>query len=269
MAKIPTPLSIPASSIWLPDPDAAEGGFVPAQRRVVARRCGSATWELLWGRGALQAGSAALLEAWVVECSDTDAKALQGADTGPTVDWVTAAEVCALLRAAGLPNLVVAGLLCTTPANVSRLTRLSDSCDLIRQCIRRGHLTPGHGRILAALPREQQEHWTRQALGHRWSVRSLEAALADAKSGLTRQAAPDTSRFLDRLGEALGTRAELTGGHLRLACYSAEEAKGLMERLAQGPEVQCLPASAAMWLSVPAPDYDQLYALTGHLVPSE
>lgn len=227
---------------------------------------GSRAWELVWGRRLLSSVPGGdSTDAWVLNCADPVPPAsLPGDVVNPT--WTELADACLALRGLSLSASQVATTLQVTPAEVSRLTGLARASHKLRESVHTGRLSPGHARLLTKLPYTEQDRWTDTAVAHRWSVRQLQAAMAGALEDAARREAPDTAAFLSRLGEVLGTRVELQGGQLRMACYSAEEAKGLMERLADGPEVEVTPSNAPMWLCVPAPDNDQLYSLTGHLI---
>lgn len=266
MAKIRKPSPLPVELIQLPAGASDAPGYPGNSGQVVVRQVGEDAWELVWGRAGLLRPSGGKVSAWVVQCAPEAASELLSSDVALPHPWHALVGLCAALRALQLPNHAVAALLDVTPAEVSRLTKMRDACSTLQDAVAAGSISPGHARLLAMLPIADQPHWTRKAVAHGWSVRQLEGALSDERAGVVRREAPDTASFLTRLGEVLGTRAVLEGGQLRLACFSVEEAKGLMERLAQGPEVQETAAKAPMWLCVPATNNDQLYALTGHLI---
>ncbi|MGZ1522210.1 ParB/RepB/Spo0J family partition protein [Xanthomonas citri] len=192
-------------------------------------------------------------------------EALKAADDRDAT-WTQLADAAAALRAAGVPSVEIAALLSLHPADITRLSDLNQACDKLRGLVSSGQISAGHSRILAKLDHPDQAHWSGWCLAHKPSVKQLAQAIAGKEKAAARLDAPDLGPFLAQLSEALGTAVELEDGELRLAFYSPEEVKGLMERLSRGPDGTSSPASSPSWLRIPITDNDCLHELTGHLI---
>ena len=108
-------------------------------------------------------------------------------------------------------------------ANALRLLSLPDS---IKQYVRDGKLTAGHGRALLALPPERREPMARRAVDEELSVRALEklahdAAPKRARANATAQrATSDGDAFVERLRYKFATHVRIVqherGGTIEL-----------------------------------------------------
>lgn len=203
------------------------------------------------------------ITAWIVPEDSLDA--LQTADT-PEATWTQLAIAVGVLRAAGVPSVAIAHLLQLHAADITRLARLNKACEKLKHLVGVGKLSAGHARQIATFPHAEQIAWCEWCLARKASVRQLEIAISDARRGKVEREAPDLGPFLRQLSEALGTEVHLENGELRLAFYSADEAKGLMTRLAAGPSGACPPSTTPSWLRIPVLNNDDLHELTGHLV---
>ncbi|MBR6030308.1 MAG: ParB/RepB/Spo0J family partition protein [Clostridia bacterium] len=130
-------------------------------------------------------------------------------------------------------------------ANLLRLLALPEE---IRNLIRDGQLSAGHGRALAGIEDpEAQLALAREAAEKGYSVREVEQlaagrkAPAERRGPIRRVLTAELSELEDRLREATGMRAVLTGsekkGRIVLTYYSREELDQLcelMNRLAEG-----------------------------------
>jgi ParB family transcriptional regulator, chromosome partitioning protein len=97
-------------------------------------------------------------------------------------------------------------------ANALRLLSLPDS---IKQYVRDGKLTAGHGRALLALPPERREPMARRAVDEELSVRALEKLAQDAAPKRTRATSPaqrastDDDAFVERLRFKFATQVRV------------------------------------------------------------
>jgi ParB family chromosome partitioning protein len=111
-----------------------------------------------------------------------------------------------------------------TVANALRLLSLSDT---IKQYVRDGKLSAGHGRALLALPAERRETMARRAIDEELSVRALERLGQDAGAQRTtrvatpaRRAGTDDEALVERLRYRFATHVRLVaqerGGTIEL-----------------------------------------------------
>ncbi len=108
-------------------------------------------------------------------------------------------------------------------ANALRLLSLSDS---IKQYVREGKLTAGHGRALLALPPERREPMARRAVDEELSVRALEKLAQDAApkraraNATAQRASSDDDAFVERLRYKFATQVRIVqherGGTIEL-----------------------------------------------------
>ena len=108
-------------------------------------------------------------------------------------------------------------------ANALRLLSLPDS---IKQFVRDGKLTAGHGRALLALPPERREAMARRAVDEELSVRALEKLAHDAApkrpraNATAQRASSDDDAFVERLRYKFATQVRLVqherGGTIEL-----------------------------------------------------
>jgi ParB family chromosome partitioning protein len=115
-------------------------------------------------------------------------------------------------------------------ANALRLLSLPDS---IKQFVRDGKLTAGHGRALLAMPPERRESMARRAVEDELSVRALEKLAQDAAPQRTRTKTPaqrangDHDAFVERLRYKFATQvrvvAQERGGTIELRYSDASD----------------------------------------------
>ncbi len=108
-------------------------------------------------------------------------------------------------------------------ANTLRLLSLPDS---IKQFVREGKLTAGHGRALLAMPAERRESMARRAVDDELSVRALEKLAQDAAPKRARANTPpqradgDRDAFVERLRFKFATQVRVVqherGGTIEL-----------------------------------------------------
>jgi ParB family chromosome partitioning protein len=115
-------------------------------------------------------------------------------------------------------------------ANALRLLSLPDS---IKQFVRDGKLTAGHGRALLAMPAERRESMARRAVDEDLSVRALEKLAQDAAPKRTRASVPaqrattDDDAFVERLRFKFATHVRVVqherGGTIELRYSDASD----------------------------------------------
>lgn len=115
-------------------------------------------------------------------------------------------------------------------ANALRLLSLPDS---VKQLVREGKLTAGHGRALLALPPERREPMARRAVDEELSVRALEKLAQDATpkrarpSASPRRANSDHDAFVERLRYKFATQVRVVqhdrGGTIELRYADASD----------------------------------------------
>jgi len=123
-------------------------------------------------------------------------------------------------------------------ANALRLLSLPDS---IKQFVREGKLTAGHGRALLAMPAERRESMARRAVDEELSVRALEKLAQDAAPKRPRTSAPaqradgDHDAFVDRLRQKFATHVRVVqherGGSIELRYSDASDLLRLADLL--------------------------------------
>lgn len=213
---------------------AAFGVLVPV---IVRERAGG--YELIAGERRLRASQAAGLQAIpaIVRPSD-DREALEVA----IIENLQRENLDALEEAMGFAHLMEAyaftqeqvaervGKSRPSIANAVRLLSLPDS---IKQFVRDGKLTAGHGRALLAMPPERRESMARRAVEEELSVRALEKLAQDAAPQRTRTKPPaqrangDHEAFVERLRYKFATQvrvvAQERGGTIELRYADASD----------------------------------------------
>jgi ParB family chromosome partitioning protein len=206
---------------------AAFGVLVP----VIVRERGDG-YELIAGERRLRAAQAAGLQTIpaIVRPSD-DREALEVA----IIENLQRENLDALEEAMGFAHLVEAyeftqeqvaervGKSRPAIANALRLLSLPDS---VKQLVRDGKLTAGHGRALLAMPPERREAMARRAVAEDLSVRALEKLAHDTLPKRTRASAPaqrassDDDAFVERLRFKFATQVRVVqqerGGTIEL-----------------------------------------------------
>jgi ParB family chromosome partitioning protein len=151
----------------------------------------------------------------------------------------------------GLTHQEIADQVGLTRSAVTNQIRLNDLDDGLRELVRTGSLSAGHGRTLLAITNlETRLKLARDAMRHGWSVRELErrtrqAPRTGAVAASLSQAADATRRqheaLARQLGTHLGTRVRInTGrkkgsGQLVIDFYDLDQFDGLMNRFGFTP----------------------------------
>lgn len=175
-------------------------------------------------------------------------------------DGVRSTEIAALL---GHPN----------KPEVWRWAALADASPALRDAVLEGALSPGHLRPLLSMPPSRQTEWATRARRGRWSVRQLTAAIRAENAPAPALSSADIQSLENVLAERLGTGVKLhwsdnpSQGHsLSIDWCDIESLKGVLERLAAGPEA--LPSRPVIprKLTIPLANADELAAVTDHLI---
>jgi ParB family chromosome partitioning protein len=118
--------------------------------------------------------------------------------------------------------------------NLLRLLKLEDE---VQGLVRSGRLSEGHARTLAGIhDGTRQGALARKAVKEGLSVRALEALVnqpVPKGKPAVKSLLPEMAEFQDRLQEALGVRAQVSGsltkGRILLRYNSSEELEGIYE----------------------------------------
>lgn len=175
-------------------------------------------------------------------------------------DGVRPTEIARLL---GHPN---------TP-EVWRWAALAEAHPSLRDAVLDGSLTPGHLRPILRMPLSDQADWTARARRGRWSVRQLAAAVKSANSPAPAFSSADVQSVENALTAQLGCGVRLKWSDAPGAMHSlsidwcdVESLKGVIERLAAGPEASAQRPVIARQLVIALANAEELGALTDHLI---
>lgn len=119
-------------------------------------------------------------------------------------------------------------------ANTLRLLSLSEP---IRQALREGRLTEGHGKVLLSMPDEKKQlEMAKKILLHNLTVRQVESQVGPSRRSRKSQTGdPEFSEYERAITEALGTKVVLTGkrggGKITIEFYSEEELEGIVNKI--------------------------------------
>ena len=210
------------------------------------------------------------LDAWIVECSPAEGAQIAAADQLNASD-AQLAQAVTLLRSKGVPSVHIAKALGLRPWGVSRLAAANGAGERLTAVLSKGSLPFSHTRLLAPMPPADQAIWTERAVAGAWSYRRLEREIALAGQPPSPQGSPDLGAFVSQLSEQLGTEVQLewpddrAKRRLILTWYSPEDLKGLLAKLAAGPETT-VTSTIRRELVIALDSADDLDALTGHLV---
>lgn len=211
-----------------------------------------------------------VVAAWQIDCADSEAEQIAAADRRDA-SLPQIAQAIALLRAKGLPSVAIAAALGLRPWDISRLAAANSTGERLSSALAKGLLPFSHARLLSPLPGPMQASWTERAIAGRWSYRKLERELQEAAKPVDAANAPDLGAFASQLAEQLGTQVDLewpddpAKRRLTLSWYGPEDLKGLMAKLAAGPEAtSSKPIRRELVLQLATTD--ELDALTGHLL---
>jgi len=132
-------------------------------------------------------------------------------------------------------------LLGVSRAQISNLLRLLNLDGRIQHWMKQGHLSEGHGKLLASLPPEKQYWFAYEAIKKEWSVGTLDDAIKalDEKKRETsnaRRASALVSPIEKQLTEQLGFPMKLTinkneAGSFRIPFHSRDQMQNILEKL--------------------------------------
>lgn len=132
-------------------------------------------------------------------------------------------------------------LLGVSRPQVSNLLRLLNLDARIQHWMKQGHLSEGHGKILAGLPEEKQYWFAYEAIKKEWSVGTLDDAIKamDEKkrqASIARKSSPITSPIEKQLAEQLGFPMKVTinkneAGSFRIPFHNREQMHLILEKL--------------------------------------
>ena len=162
---------------------------------------------------------------------------LQREDLNPVE---AALGIRALMADCGYTQEMAAQRLAKSRPAVANLLRLLNLPEEVLDLLRSGALSAGHGRVLAGLDTaEEQLALARECVEKGWSVRELEALAAggrktpERRKPVRRVLTPELRDLEDRLREATGMRAVLTGsekkGRIVLSYSTPEELEQLYQ----------------------------------------
>lgn len=119
-------------------------------------------------------------------------------------------------------------------ANTLRLLSLPEP---IRQALREGRLSEGHGKVLLSVPDEKRQlEMAKKILLHNLTVRQVESQVGPSRRSRKSQTGdPEFAEFEQAITEALGTKVRLTGkrkgGKITIEFYSEEELEGIVKKI--------------------------------------
>jgi len=132
-------------------------------------------------------------------------------------------------------------LLGVSRSQISNLLRLLNLDERIQHWMKQGHLSEGHGKLLASLPRDKQYWFAYEAIKKEWSVGTLDdaiKALSEKKreSSNTRKTSALVSPIEKQLTEQLGFPMKLTinkneAGSFRIPFHSRDQMQTILEKL--------------------------------------
>lgn len=133
----------------------------------------------------------------------------------------------------------VGTLLGMSRVHVTNLLRLLNLDARIQHWMKQGHLSEGHGKLLASLPLEKQYWYAYEAIKKCWSVHVLEQAikaLNDGKNGVSRKSTAPNSLLEGQLSEQFGYPIKVSlnkneTGHFRIHFHDREHMQKILEKL--------------------------------------
>jgi ParB family chromosome partitioning protein len=135
----------------------------------------------------------------------------------------------------------IAMLLGVSRPQVSNLLRLLNLDARIQHWMKQGHLSEGHGKILAGLPEDKQYWFAYEAIKKEWSVGTLDDAIKamDEKkrhASIARKSSPIASPIEKQLTEQFGFQMNVTinkneAGSFRIPFHSREQMHIILEKL--------------------------------------
>jgi ParB family chromosome partitioning protein len=132
-------------------------------------------------------------------------------------------------------------LLGVSRSQISNLLRLLNLDERIQHWMKQGHLSEGHGKLLASLPPDKQYWFAYEAIKKEWSVGTLDdaiKALSEMKqeTGNKRKTSILVSPIEKQLTEQLGFPMKLTinkneAGSFRIPFHSRDQMQTILEKL--------------------------------------
>lgn len=132
-------------------------------------------------------------------------------------------------------------LLGVSRAQVSNLLRLLNLDERIQHWMKQGHLSEGHGKVLASLPAEKQYWFAYECIKKEWSVGTLDDAIKalDEKkreASIARKSSPIASPIEKQLTEQFGFQMKVAinkneAGSFRIPFHSREQMHSILEKL--------------------------------------
>ncbi len=153
----------------------------------------------------------------------------------------TARGLARLAKEFGLTHDAIAHRIGKSRVYVSNYLRLVNLAREVQCWLEDAHLSLGHAKILAGLPRSTQITLARRAIRNGWSVRGLEKNARKGHNHKSDASSSDTDAELRELARdlsaQLGNATNVTyqpqtgNGELRIQFHSLDEFEGLLERL--------------------------------------
>lgn len=134
----------------------------------------------------------------------------------------------------------VGALLGMSRVHVTNLLRLLNLDARIQHWMKQGHLSEGHGKLLASLPLEKQYWFAYEAIKKCWSVHVLEQALKaldDNKNGFAnKKSTTPNSLFENQVSEQFGYPIKISlnkndTGYFRIHFHDREHMQKILEKL--------------------------------------
>jgi ParB family chromosome partitioning protein len=132
-------------------------------------------------------------------------------------------------------------LLGVSRAQISNLLRLLNLDERIQHWMKQGHLSEGHGKLLASLPHDRQYWFAYEAIKKEWSVGTLDDAIKSLdekkrETSLARKASVLASPIEQQLTEQLGFPMKVAinkneSGSFRIPFHSREQMQNILEKL--------------------------------------
>lgn len=205
-----------------------------------------------------------------------DVAALRAADR-ESCPWDTLADAAVVLDRHQVRRVLIASVLGRSAIEITRLIQYVGLHPAARAAVASGALTPAHVRSLASTPRDAQPAWISKAIANQWSTRKLQAELrgeAAGELGQDRGANADMASYERSLSESLGTNVAVmwpeapAKRRLSVDWYGVEDLKGILAKLAKGPESESDAPQVKRQLIIEVQDAAELSSLTDHLIVS-
>jgi ParB family chromosome partitioning protein len=123
-------------------------------------------------------------------------------------------------------------------AKITNSLRLLKLENTVKQLIVAGHLSEGHGKVLAGLSAKQQKEIAQKCLTYGWSVRKVEQEAKKIQENIfstAKEADPDIAKLEQSLSEHIGCRVNIdfseSHGQLKIDFHNLEILSGLLEKM--------------------------------------